>query len=156
MSLLLSTAIHNMGHSWSSPSSTMASQPPRHFMAAPDPQTISRFFSIPPELRIIIYEFAFSTAPQGPSEISLAHAAPPSKAILQTCQQGYCEVFLLHKQAYREYWRTTIFTLDAKDAKTPALLASVKDDDFSNIKLVDIRGSHNGRTVLVNLTRNTE
>ena len=65
---------------------------------------------IPPEVRNIIYELAFTTDADTQAEIDLFCAAGPSRSLLLTCRRVHDEAAALHKHLHRRYWTTTSFT----------------------------------------------
>lgn len=81
-------------------------QLPRH-----DQQAQSPLFSLPPELRGLIFDFAFLHHQHGTSTAGthacLIAGPPPSKTLLQTCQQAYREARLTQRTLYRLHWERT-------------------------------------------------
>lgn len=66
-----------------------------------------RLRGLPAELRNDIYELALS--PNETEGVELQEASPPSKSLLLSCRQIYDEAASLQRQAYRQYWETTMF-----------------------------------------------
>lgn len=62
----------------------------------------------------------------------------------------------MHSTLRLTYWQKTIFTADAADDQVPKLLDALKPNVLADINLIDVRGSHDGRTLLLNLTRNVD
>ena len=71
------------------------------------------------------------------TEVDLLTAAGPPKDLLLSCRQIYNEAVLIHKQAYRQYWETTNFTLILKwNESKPGFDARIKALDDKDIQRV--------------------
>ncbi|KAK3642665.1 hypothetical protein LTR56_010713 [Elasticomyces elasticus] len=73
-------------------------------VASPSPTLLT----IPVEMRNSIYELVFFTQPE---KADLLDPAPPSKALLLTCREIYCETRGVYLTAYHRYWEETRFTV---------------------------------------------
>ncbi|KAK4892023.1 hypothetical protein LTR27_009373 [Elasticomyces elasticus] len=71
----------------------------------------SLFFSLPAELRNVIYELALSADSQEP--IDLLSACPPSNDMVTTCRQAYNEAASIHHAARLRYYSTNHFFIVA-------------------------------------------
>ena len=67
------------------------------------------FDKLPAELRLQIYNLALGV--EGPQEVNLLEAKPPSKAILLTCKKVHAEARAAHNKVYRKYWKETKFVI---------------------------------------------
>lgn len=101
----------------------------------------------PPELRNAIYELVFE--PDVTEEVEFLFAEPPSKALALTCRQIYEEARLVHRAAYRRFWRETKFTITlpcVEDNRVNneyfdfvrAELHEMDDDDVGNINFLRV------------------
>lgn len=94
-------------------------------------------FTLPPELRLIIYAFVFGHDTHQ-QEINFAQLArySPSKSLLQTCQLIYKEARDLYNQAARSFWPTHTFTITAADTAITAI-EHLQDTELAHMQ--DIR-----------------
>lgn len=67
-----------------------------------------RLLNISPELRNAIYEEVFAF----PSMADFLDSEPPFNALTRTCHQVRGECWKMYKEMYRDYWSTTLFTID--------------------------------------------
>lgn len=63
-----------------------------------------RLLELPAELRISIYELAFTHETGDREDIDLFEATGPSKSLIMTCRQIHTEAASLYVEAYRRYW----------------------------------------------------
>ncbi|KAK5121280.1 hypothetical protein LTR85_005446 [Meristemomyces frigidus] len=68
---------------------------------------------LPPELRNLIYELAFTTAADAGEPINIINGRHPSPSLVLTCSQMYSEALGIYKQLWTRYWATSKFVLDA-------------------------------------------
>ncbi|KAK4617731.1 hypothetical protein CLAFUR4_12240 [Fulvia fulva] len=126
------------------------------------------FDKLPAELRLEIYELSFKPA-STEDEVDLCAVNPPSKSLLLTCGKAYNEAQAIFKQAHRQHWSSSNFTMSLsgpasqkKENRKHALLAlaALRGEDLqhivhltiireelstgeegTNMKLLDRRGS---------------
>jgi hypothetical protein len=92
-------------------------------VAQANPQTASPFCSLPPELRNIIYAYAFAPNVETPAnedplliELNELATIAPSNALLLTCRQIEQEAKGLYRNAYQTFWQEDpILTVDLSD-----------------------------------------
>ncbi|KAK4619186.1 hypothetical protein CLAFUW4_12234 [Fulvia fulva] len=93
------------------------------------------FDKLPAELRLDIYELAFSSNTDSEAEEDLRAVKPPSRNILLTCKNAHSEAHGLYKTAYRRYWSSTKFIFEAVNSGSesyPALTFPT-DRDLAHI-----------------------
>ncbi|KAK3626515.1 hypothetical protein LTR56_018155 [Elasticomyces elasticus] len=111
-------------------------------MAETSDQSSCRLFGLPAELRLYIYELAFTSAS---SSIKLLDAAPPSKALILTCRQAYNEAAALHRAACLSFWPNSQFetVLDTEarlvDGRTGACVTRSARPEWEKIRHLTIR-----------------
>ncbi|KAK5678615.1 hypothetical protein LTS10_009059 [Elasticomyces elasticus] len=105
-------------------------------------QSGCRLFGLPAELRILIYELAFTSASE---PIKLLDAAPPSKALILTCRQAYNEAAALHRAACLSFWPNsefvTVMDTEARlvDGRTGTCVARSARPEWEKIRHLTIR-----------------
>jgi hypothetical protein len=65
---------------------------------------------LPPELRVIIYEYAF-TSNDDPETVNLLDPHPPQLDLALTSREVYNEAIPIFERAYRAYWSTSGFLI---------------------------------------------
>lgn len=100
--------------------------------------------TLPPELRNRIYHMVFERTSR---RAEILKTDPPRKDIMLACRQIYDEARLMHQQAYRVYWRTTIFTMtlpsfvqggvtNSAEVELRAAIARLREDDIRHVSTV--------------------
>ncbi|KAK5121279.1 hypothetical protein LTR85_005445 [Meristemomyces frigidus] len=77
------------------------------------PPALCRLLALPPELRNLLYELAFTTADAG-DKTKITHACGPSPILLLTCRQVHFEATPIFQHAQNHYWSTGKFELAVK------------------------------------------
>lgn len=91
----------------------------------------SKLLSLPPELRNIIWSFAFTIEPEyDQDDFNLLQTTGPSAAVLCTCYQVYLEAIELYIEARDHFWSTSKFyILDGYDNEVETIEDLYKLDD---------------------------
>jgi len=79
-------------------------------MATMDPQLTCRLLTLPPELRITIYELVLHV-PARPSGLASAYIRAPPNDLLLTCKRMCEDAAPTYVKAHRAYWKHTTFTV---------------------------------------------
>lgn len=88
----------------------------------PEPHDNCLFFKLPPELRDIIYAYAFTSNLQAPEdgnppivELGDLETTVPSSAFLLTCRQVEQEAAAIFRDAHRPLWKNVVLSIDLSD-----------------------------------------
>ncbi|KAK4539752.1 hypothetical protein LTR36_010405 [Oleoguttula mirabilis] len=97
------------------------------------------FLKIPPELRNMIYDLAFTSAADSEDYVYFT-AAPPYKAIVYTCKQVYHEAKGLYRHAYRRFWTNSFFKIPVDFGKlsSRAIQHTLTNEEVAAIRNVAI------------------
>lgn len=110
------------------------------------------FLALLPELRNLIYEFAFTPSHTlsgvllGKTE--LLESRPPPKALLQTSQQVYREAKYIYHESYRRYWQESHFCISSPPEDW-IRITQFRDEDINQIEHLSlhVRGKSNRQSL---------